>query len=101
MHKLLFMSLLVVLALSRTYPMFKQCDGRWGNEELGTSGETICKIGCLLSSIAMGLSGTGHSYDPGQLNKWLKANGGISGPQINYNKLSEIGLGYDGNCASS
>ena len=49
----------------------------------------------------MGLSGTGHSYDPGSLNKWLKSNGGISGPQINYTKLGEIGLGYDGNCGSS
>jgi hypothetical protein len=101
MLKIVLLSLFVALALSRTYPLFKQCDSRWGNEELGTSGDTICKSGCLLSSIAMGLSGTGHSFDPGQLNKWLKANGGISGYQINYGKLSEIGLGYDGTCASS
>jgi ABC-type bacteriocin/lantibiotic exporter with double-glycine peptidase domain len=100
MLKVILFSVLMALAFTRTYPLFKQCDGRWGNEELGTSGTTICSKGCLLSSIAMGLSGTGHSYDPGQLNKWLKSNGGISGFQINYGKLSEIGLGYDGTCGS-
>ena len=49
----------------------------------------------------MGLSGTGHSYNPGQLNKWLKSNGGISGTQINYEKLGQIGLGHDGLFPSS
>jgi ABC-type bacteriocin/lantibiotic exporter with double-glycine peptidase domain len=100
MLKVLLLSALFVLALSRTYPLFKQCDSRWANDELGTSGDTICKSDCLLSCIAMGLAGTGHDYNPGTLNKWLKANGGISGYQIIYSKLSQIGLGYDGSCSS-
>ncbi len=88
MIKALLLAALIVLSLSRTYPLFKQCDGNWGSDQLGTSSQTICQAGCLLSSIAMGLAGTGHGYNPGTLNKWLKSNGGISGTQINYGKLS-------------
>lgn len=68
--------LIVLMANSRPYPMFKQCDPEWGSLQYDSSTETICQGGSLLSSIAMGLAGTGLKYNPGTLNQWLKANNG-------------------------
>ncbi len=43
--------------------------------------DTICKVGCLLSSISMGLRHyqvkvDGKDVNPGTLNMWLRQNGG-------------------------
>lgn len=61
------------------YPLFKQCDPRWGKHLMVT--KTICQVGCLMSSISMALNG--HHLmiqqkvsDPDTLNSWLKVNGG-------------------------
>ncbi len=64
------------------FPTFKQCDQLWANDLMDT--KTICQVGCLMSSTAMGLAGTdiainGTPSDPGVLNTWLKANGGYDG----------------------
>lgn len=74
---LLFIALLV-LSTSGAYPMYKQCDSRWGSERLGTHPtNTICSAGCLLSSVSMALNGTGGiTYNPSTLNTWLNANKG-------------------------
>ena len=56
--------LLVALVAARNYPMYKQCDSRWGNQKLGTSAKTICDAGCAMSSVAMALGGIGKSYNP-------------------------------------
>ena len=63
MHKIFIAVFLTLLALAatRTYPLYKQCDSKWGNEHLGTSQNTICKAGCLMSSIAMALAGCGKN----------------------------------------
>ena len=45
------------------YPMYKQCDARWGSVVMGQNGETICDVGCLMTSITMGLAGTGIPID--------------------------------------
>ena len=41
----------------RQWPIFKQCDPRWGADEMGTAGDgersTICGEGCAMSSLAM------------------------------------------------
>lgn len=75
--------MILALALSRNYPMYKQCDSQWGYEQFGTSSNTICKSGSLMTSLAMALAGTGHSYNPKTLNQWLKANGGyVTGVKI-------------------
>lgn len=60
--------------------MYKQCDDKWRNEQLGTSPtNTICSAGCLMSSASMALSGsTANQYNPSTLNTWLKANGGYA-----------------------
>ena len=101
MRTLLF-TLLLVVCLSRTYPMYKQCDSRWGSHQLGTSSNTICKAGCLMSSAAMALAGTGHSYNPDTLNNWLKANGGyVSGDLFVWTAIGKLGLNYHGKIANS
>lgn len=32
--------------------IYKQCDPRWGNSQLGTSNSTLCKEGCLVTCLA-------------------------------------------------
>ena len=100
--KLIILSILIVACLSRTYPLYKQCDSRWGNNQLGTSSNTICKAGCLMSSAAMALLGVGHNYNPGTLNTWLKANGGyVSGDLFVWTAINKIGLTYHGKIANT
>lgn len=80
MFKVFLLALLMSIAFSRTYPLYKQFDSRWGSHQLGTSSKTICQAGCLMSSAAMALTGTGHSETPDTLNTWLKSHGGyVSG----------------------
>ena len=66
-------------AVPRAYPLYKQCDPRWGNDTIETT--TVCAVGCLMSSTAMALAGHGIGVgaaraDPGTLNAWLRANNG-------------------------
>lgn len=77
--KVIVLSLLLVATISRNYPLYKQCDPKWGNQQIGTSSKTICQVGCLMSSVAMALSGVGHNYNPSTLNSWLKGHGGYVG----------------------
>jgi len=37
-------------------PLYKQCDSRWGSDRLGKD-STICKVGCLMTSVAMAMNG--------------------------------------------
>uniref|UniRef100_A0A7S3DAZ2 Peptidase C39-like domain-containing protein n=1 Tax=Palpitomonas bilix TaxID=652834 RepID=A0A7S3DAZ2_9EUKA len=69
------------------YPLYLQCDKRWGNDEMGTPGEgersTICGEGCAMSCVAMGLAGNnitieGATATPATLNAWLEANQGYT-----------------------
>ena len=64
-----------------SYPLFKQCDPEWGSDYIKT--KTICQVGCLMSSISMGLAGWKISLDgspsnPGNLNNWLLENDGYT-----------------------
>lgn len=100
--KVAILALLVVGILARNYPMYKQCDPAWGSQQLGTSSQTICQAGCLMSSAAMGLSGTGHSYNPSTLNTWLKGHGGyVSGNLFVWGSINAIGLTFEGKVANS
>lgn len=100
--KSIILSLLVVAILSRNYPLYKQCDPKWANEQLGTSSVTICKAGCLMSSMAMALSGTGHSYNPSTLNTWLKGHGGyVSGDLFVWGSVNPLGLHFTAKVANS
>ena len=100
--KYLILVCLIVACLSRSYPLYKQCDSRWGNERLGTSSKTICQAGCLMSSAAMALTGCGHTYTPSTLNTWLTHNGGyVGGDGYVWAAIDKLGLTYKGKIANS
>lgn len=102
MIKTVVLCTLLALALSRSYPMYKQCDSRWGNEQLGTSSKTICQAGCAISSVAMALEGTGHHQNPSTLNSWLKAHGGYSGGDgLVWSAVNSLGLTFAGKFPNS
>jgi hypothetical protein len=89
---------------TRSYPLYKQCDGRWGSNSLGS--RTVCAIGCLMSSVSMALNGlgksvNGQSANPGTLNSFLKSNGGYSGNLFMWGAVSRYGLRYEGQPTSS
>eukprot|EP00698_Gefionella_okellyi_P004587 TRINITY_DN14199_c0_g1_i1.p1 TRINITY_DN14199_c0_g1~~TRINITY_DN14199_c0_g1_i1.p1 ORF type:complete len:193 (+),score=25.66 TRINITY_DN14199_c0_g1_i1:123-701(+) len=62
------------------YPTFKQCNSSWGSNVMVN--QTICEVGCLMSSVSESLNGKGIllpggiAANPGTLNKWLQGNGG-------------------------
>lgn len=66
-------------AFAPTYPLYKQCDSRWGNDTMHV--KTLCDVGCLESSISMALRGWrvpvgDKPSNPGTLNQWLLENSG-------------------------
>lgn len=99
--KILLLAAILILSSCRSYPTYKQCDSRWGSEQLGTSSNTICKAGCLMSSVSMALAGIGKSYNPGSLNTWLKGHGGyVSGDLFVWGSVNSLGLSYVGKVAN-
>ena len=63
------------------YPVYKQCNSSWGPTIMGGDNDTICEVGCLMSSISMALAGTGIEVDnqtasPATVNRWLQQNSG-------------------------
>jgi hypothetical protein len=71
---------------------FSQRDPRWANEQLGGSGLTIGKAGCLLTSISSMAADWGVATDPARLNDWLRANGGfVNGSLISFGALARLG----------
>jgi len=82
------------------YPLYKQCDGRWGGDKLGAS-STICRVGCLMSSMAMAMQGlgkkiNGQNVTPKNLNAFLMGNGGYSGNLFVWGAVSRFGFSYLG-----
>lgn len=45
----------------RYYPLYMQCDPRWGNDPM--NGTTICAEGCAMSCVSMALAGKNISID--------------------------------------
>lgn len=102
MFKTFLLAVLITLTLARSYPMFKQCDPQWAKDQLGTSSNTICSAGCLMSSAAMALNGTGHGFNPRILNQWLTANGGyVSGDLFVWASINDLGITFEGKVANS
>jgi ABC-type bacteriocin/lantibiotic exporter with double-glycine peptidase domain len=100
--KLLILAVLIVCIHSYNFPLYKQCNSSWANQQLGTSSQTICQAGCLISSASMGLSGVGRDYNPGTINTWLKAhNGYVSGNLFVWASINSIGLFFEGKVANS
>ena len=82
--KLAALTVLCFATAEAAYPLFKQCDSRWQSDLMGTSPNTICQAGQIISSVAMVLNGCGRTIDgseatPKTLNKWLTNNGGYTG----------------------
>lgn len=76
MLKIACLLLLISLLWARDYPHYNQCDPKWKDEKLGTSTNTICQVGALVSAASIGLSGIGINQNPSTLNKWLMSNKG-------------------------
>jgi len=82
--------------------MYKQCDPQWAKEQLGTSTNTICSAGCLMSSVAMGLTGIGKTYTPSSLNTWLTGHGGYaSGDLLVWAAVNSLGLTFIGKVSNN
>ena len=65
-------------------PRYSQTDSRWANVKLGSSGQTMAKIGCATTGIAMMESyRTGTTVDPGAMAKKLRytASGSVYWPE--------------------
>lgn len=93
---------LLALTFSRNYPLFKQCDQRWRDEQLGTSSNTICSAGCLMSSASMALNAIGQNYNPSSLNTWLKGHGGyVSGDLFVWASINSLGVTFVGKVSKS
>jgi hypothetical protein len=58
-------------------PFYLQRDEQWKNETIG-SGETLAKVGCTVSSLAMALEHYGVPFTPKTLNDALKRNDGYT-----------------------
>ena len=88
---------LAIAGAQPNYPLYKQCDSSWANDQLGTSSKTICQAGCLMSSVAMALKGHGVSENPHTLNIWLKNNGGYaSGNLYVWASINKRGFTFKG-----
>jgi len=69
---------------------------------VGTSTSTMCQVGCLVSSVAMALTGTGHNYNPSTLNAWLKANKGYTNKDdFVWASINTFGLTFEGKIPNS
>src|SRR3546814_2285343 len=73
--------------------MYKQCDSRWANQQLGTCSLTLCQAGCAMSSVAMILQTKGAGQNPSTLDSWLTQNGGYAdGCNIYWGKVDAFGV---------
>lgn len=77
-----------------SWVMYKQCDSRWANQELGyCAGTTICSAGCAMTSVAMMLKTKGAGVDPSSLDSYLTHNGGYAnGCDIIWAKADDYGV---------
>jgi len=74
------------------WTLFKQCGQSWSGARIGTCTQTICDVGCAMSSVAMMLNTKGVNVDPGSFNTWNQHNGGYaSGCDIIWQKSDAFG----------
>ncbi len=71
-----------VQAADTSYKTWKQTDDRWGDITMGTGGNTIRQVGCLVTSISMLMCHSGSvsasDFSPAVLVKHLNNNGGFT-----------------------
>lgn len=75
---------------SISVPPFCQTNPNWASKHLG-KGDTMGKIGCLVTSLSSIAAWAGTNTDPGKFCDWLSANKGFAsdGSWINDDKLRE------------
>ena len=98
-------ALLIVAALiSSNYAInfkhYRQYDPAWKDQTL-SGGQTLHKVGCLMSSVAMILTTFNRPCGaspctPGALNSWLKKNNGYQGNNFVWGSVASLGLAYLG-----
>jgi len=69
---------------------YSQQDPRWKDDGLGNGRETIGRIGCALTSVAMYASGWGFGETPGTLNRRLKGVGGFFHQAIVWGAITRL-----------
>lgn len=74
---------------NNNYANWKQYVGPWINTPIGTSGNTIKGIGCLVTSVSMLIAKSGvptviNNFNPGTFVEFLNSNGGFSGGNFNW-----------------
>lgn len=95
MLKLACILLLSMIATSRNYPQYNQCDPKWKDEKLGTSTNTICQVGALVAATSIGLSGIGVNHNPSTLNNWLKSNKGyVNKDDFVWASINSLGVAF-------
>lgn len=77
-----------------SWVLYKQCDSRWANQELGYCASlTICSAGCAMSSVAMMLKTKGANVDPASSDVYLTQHGGYAnGCDIIWSKADDFGV---------
>ena len=76
------------------YAGWKQADPAWGSITIGTSNETIARVGCLVTSVSMLIAKSGvettvdGEFNPGSFVKKLNETGGFSGALLNWAAVS-------------
>ena len=102
MLKVLCVLMACSLAAARDFPHYNQCDPKWKDEKLGTSTNTICQVGALVSAAAIGLSGIGANQNPSTLNAWLKNNKGyVNKDDFVWASINSFGLTFEGKIPNS
>ena len=89
--------------VGRNSPRYNQCDDRWGSLVMET--KTICRVGCLMSSVASALASlgktiNGKTVDPGNLHQFLKWYNGYQGNLFVWGSVKGFGLKYEGQPSS-
>lgn len=66
---------------SEDYRKWAQADSRWGHLPMGTSGKTVARIGCLVTSVTKVLIQAGfkdsNTFNVGTYVVWLNSHGGL------------------------
>ncbi|MGH1352996.1 MAG: hypothetical protein ACRBBN_19650 [Methyloligellaceae bacterium] len=73
---------------------YLQKDDAWGKQPLGNTSETLARVGCTLSSVAMALRNMGYDYNPGTLNTHIRDANGYT--ENGWFKWASVGQVTDG-----
>ena len=91
--------------IGRSSPVYNQCDSRWGSNQLGSS-STICKVGCLMCSVASALSGLGKKVNgkiptPDVVNSFIRNEYGYKSNPFIWTSVERCGIKYEGQLEST